>query len=223
VRRRKKKKPACPAIQWSVDLVHPSPKPIPGDDEPNVKRATITGTVVGTERDPDEEYERDHNLLAIGELVFRKIRRIEVAEVKWSYARIQRCGIGTQLYEQMALVACEEGARLASDTVRLYDRRTEVGASDRFWQKQVHRKRARCLWNRGAHPGYYNDDQGRQHAVEVGVPPNAMCDQYVMKQSCMSPGALGKLRASVKGLSGTMEGRPDWRERAARGRKRKRR
>jgi len=51
---------------------------------------------------------------------------------------IQRCGIGTQLYEKVAHWTRRKKVRLLSDTHRSTD-------SESFWQKQVRKGRAECV------------------------------------------------------------------------------
>jgi GNAT superfamily N-acetyltransferase len=66
------------------------------------------------------------------------------AQIKWISVRsdMQRCGVGTKLYERAARLACADGLKLQSDTVRSSN-------AEAFWEKQVRKKRAVCL---GPHP-----------------------------------------------------------------------
>lgn len=61
-----------------------------------------------------------------------------VSDIRVS-AELQRCGLGTRLYEQAAQYACDALAEpLHSDITRSV-------MSDRFWQKQVTKGRAVCV------------------------------------------------------------------------------
>lgn len=62
-------------------------------------------------------------------------------------ATARRCGVGTKLYEQIASVACAEGAELRSD-------RRRTGYSEAFWRKQSKKGRARCNPGSGINLSY---------------------------------------------------------------------
>lgn len=51
---------------------------------------------------------------------------------------VQRCGVGTRLYEIAAQGACDMGYKLASDSYR-------SSMSQGFWAKQMKKGRARCI------------------------------------------------------------------------------
>ncbi len=51
--------------------------------------------------------------------------------------KVQHCGIGTAIYQQMANAAAKRDAVLVSDTNRSW-------YSDKFWQKQIKKRTARC-------------------------------------------------------------------------------
>jgi hypothetical protein len=111
-----------------------------------------------------------------------------VAQV--SYTRVandlQRCGIGTQLYERLAKIACARGFNMASDTSR-------SRYSEGFWRKQRTKGRAQCLHARGTL-------EARSHWPEeppdVSVPAESPCDQYVLKTAC--PTSLARVRKRRK-------------------------
>lgn len=77
-------------------------------------------------------------------------RRSESGETVMSVRDIgvnrRRHGIGTQLYEKAAEVACEEfGLPLASDRST-----SRSKMSEGFWKKQLKKKRARCIGESGS-------------------------------------------------------------------------
>jgi GNAT superfamily N-acetyltransferase len=113
----------------------------------------------------------------------RTSRGTPVMMVTWSYAHheFQRCGYGTQLYQKMRDIACERGAPLASDTSR-------KPKSEGFWQKQYRKGRARCL-------GPYATG-----GITL-IPEDAICEQYIMKQTCpadRSLAAIARAKAHLK-------------------------
>lgn len=55
----------------------------------------------------------------------------------WVVPDLQRCGVGTRMYETAAREACRMRARLASDEIR-------SKAAHAFWLKQVRKGRAEC-------------------------------------------------------------------------------
>jgi GNAT superfamily N-acetyltransferase len=91
---------------------------------------------------------------------------------------LQRCGVGTQLYEQAAQFACRVFRKpLHSDIYR-----SEM--TDRFWQKQVQKGRAVCV------------TKVPRSMVEKGLPPDAFaigrsgCKRY--RLMCPAPPVLSR-------------------------------
>jgi ferredoxin-thioredoxin reductase catalytic subunit len=100
---------------------------------------------------------------------------VAVADIRVD-SDIQRCGVGTKLYELLQQEACKERAHLASDVYR-------TRFSEGFWKKQRRRGRAYCP--RDERRGVKLDDQGKR----VGTWP---CYRYVMREVCPERGSLGR-------------------------------
>lgn len=96
----------------------------------------------------------------------------KLAAVSAMGAVTKRCGIGTRLYEHLYKIACDERARLASDT-----KRTE--ASEGFWRKQARKGRARCLSREV--PGTRLSSESKLMFRPVG---NWPCYRYAMREAC---------------------------------------
>jgi murein DD-endopeptidase MepM/ murein hydrolase activator NlpD len=104
---------------------------------------------------------------------------------------IQRCGVGTRLYERAAARGCNKGLLLRSDSWR-------TPASEGFWKKQEKKGRARCVVGTGI-PGkrlmpdmsFERDPAGKNKLWE--------CDWYEMNDAC--PDTLAD--AGLGGLFGT--------------------
>ncbi len=111
-----------------------------------------------------------------GDKVATAVGQIRVRE------ELRRSGLGTKLYEAAARVACTEfNQPLSSDHKRSLP-------AQRFWEKQVKRKRAVC-----ARKGRLAAEDRDAHPAR-SVPNRGGCDYYRLK-SCPAPVSLtGKRR-----------------------------
>lgn len=93
---------------------------------------------------------------------------------------MQRCGLGTRLYEKAAKIACAEAkAPLNSDMER-------TAASQGFWEKQVRKGRAHCAMP--ADPAFVSKGADGESVYGRGD-----CDHYVLK--CPAPASLAGKRS----------------------------
>lgn len=70
----------------------------------------------------------------VGIITIRNLISVGFVDV---HPGMQRCGLGTRLYEKAAKITCEGGHGLRSDIER-------TAASQGFWEKQVRKGRAEC-------------------------------------------------------------------------------
>jgi GNAT superfamily N-acetyltransferase len=106
---------------------------------------------------------------------------------------MQRCGLGTRLYEKAAKIACEEaGVGLQSDIER-------TTASQGFWNKQVAKGRAHCVEPASDEMEQYIDRRKQQGIAPTGeeeiTPSMGRGGCYFFKLQCPAPKSLaGKRR-----------------------------
>jgi GNAT superfamily N-acetyltransferase len=90
--------------------------------------------------------------------------------------QLQRCGLGTKLYEQAAQFACKAFKKPLHSSIE------RSAMSDRFWQKQVAKGRAVCVARTHEPPAEQPD--------WVPVPGRSGCVRY--RLTCPAPTDLSK-------------------------------
>lgn len=101
-------------------------------------------------------------------------------------ASLQRCGVGTRLYEEIAKVACAEGRTLRSD-------RRRTGYSEAFWRKQASKGRATCTPGSGINLSY----KDRSTPKEIrGKTAYWRCQTWSLEDACRE-GGLGRSKAGA--------------------------
>jgi hypothetical protein len=116
----------------------------------------------------------DHHYMGTFNVRDRRLNGGRALIVEMAKVVSPRCGAGTQLYQRALELACERGARLASDHSR-------TAASEGFWKKQVRKKRARCHTHE---PGRVLEYDPKKRDFRVLYGQQWPCGQYVMREVC---------------------------------------
>jgi GNAT superfamily N-acetyltransferase len=116
--------PKCPRLTFRVT--------VEGDDDDYSAESDYAYSI--TARDPLRNWvgQIEVDLMySDGELIQASVGLINVDR------DLQRCGVGTRLYERAARIACKRGVKLRSDTSR-------SNKAEAFWRKQERKGRVVC-------------------------------------------------------------------------------